>query len=69
MRGATTLFWRQCMAVSDTLSMDKLFASVNGDPRLASGDSFCDRLNSRYTVTLFFFFSIIVTLKQHYVGQ
>jgi len=49
--------------------MDSFYQSVGGDPRLESGDSAIDRLNSRHTVMLFFLFSVIVTLKQHYVGE
>ena len=38
------------------------------DPRQDSGDSTCDRLNSRATVFLFFTLSVVLTLKQHYIG-
>ena len=50
--------------------MDKLFTIVGdlGDPRVGGGDSFCDRLNCRYTVYVLVILAILVTTK-HYVGD
>ncbi len=50
--------------------MDRLFGTIAdlGDPRIGGGDSFCDRLNCRYTVYILILFAILVTTK-HYVGE
>ncbi len=33
------------------------------DPRVGGGDSFCDRLNNRYTVYVLVIFSALITTK------
>ena len=45
--------------------MDRLFVSIAdfSDPRLGGGDSFCDRLNNRYTVYVLVLFSALITTK------
>ena len=50
--------------------MDRLFSTFGdlGDVRVGGGDSFCDRLNCRYTVYLLIIFALLVTTK-HYVGD
>ena len=50
--------------------MDKLlsvFGDVN-DPRAGGGDSFCDRLNCKFTVYVLILFSILITTRM-YVGD
>ncbi len=50
--------------------MDRLLMTIGdiGDSRIGGGDSFCDRLNCRYTVYILILFAILVTTK-HYVGE
>ena len=36
------------------------------DPRVGGGDSFCDRLNNRYTVYVLVLFSALITTKVKY---
>lgn len=50
--------------------MDRILLLIQdvGDPRLGGADSFCDRLNCRYTVSILAVFAIMVTTRQ-YVGE
>ena len=38
------------------------------DARIGGGDSFCDRLNCRFTVYILVIFALLITTK-HYVGD
>ena len=51
--------------------MDRLWSSLGDlrDPRLDTCDSFGDKLSCKTTVFLLFLFSIVLTVKQHYVGD
>ncbi|KAK2168841.1 hypothetical protein NP493_1216g00035 [Ridgeia piscesae] len=50
--------------------MDKLFSTFGdiGDSRAGGGDSFCDRLNCKFTVFVLIIFSLLVTTRM-YVGD
>ena len=49
--------------------LDELLGDFQRDPRLGGGDSFCDALNSYWTVLLLSGFASIVTTSQYFMDH